>query len=457
MLEHKRIGIEDSFLRYASSVIALGGFLFGYDTGVINGALSFLSQPSQLDLNSAQQGIVSSSLIIGCCFGALLSGRLADKIGRKASLQWVAIVFTIATIGCSFSITSNMLIIFRTILGLSVGCASDLAPMYLAEISPSEWRSQNVNKNAIAIVIGQLASFTVNAVLGNVLENWAPIWRVMMGVAALPAFLLWLLSFDLPQSPKWQLLNSSLAQAKKNFSKLGFPKIDIQKNLVRAKKIVETKEDKMDVKKIFSNKHLMYLLAAGVSIGLIQQLSGVNAVMYYGTILLEKIGMSRGMSLYSNILVGVISTVATLLGTRLIVNHNHRRMLGIGLLGNSVFLGLLTAVLHLGLFSRTNTNMAVLILLALFLAAQQGIVSPVTWLMLSEIFPQQLKARFMAVSTTVIWLTNFVISLVCPILLGSFGTANVFLMFTVSNVLCISLTFFFINPRALKDAFKQVK
>ncbi|KRM96460.1 major facilitator superfamily permease [Liquorilactobacillus aquaticus DSM 21051] len=457
MLEHGRAKIGDSFLRYASSVIALGGFLFGYDTGVINGALSFLSQPNQLNLNSAQQGIVSSSLIIGCCFGALLSGRLADKIGRKAALQWVAVVFTVATLGCSLSTTSNMLIAFRTILGLSVGCASDLAPMYLAEISPREQRSRNVNKNAIAIVIGQLASFTVNAILGNVWGNWGPIWRIMMGVAALPAFLLWLLSFDLPQSPKWQLLNTSLAQAKQNFKKLGFSGIDIRKNLINTKKIVQTEESKIDIKRIFNNKYLVYLLAVGISIGLIQQLSGVNAIMYYGTILLEKVGMSREMSLYSNILVGVISTVATLLGTRLIVNHNHREMLGIGLLGNAFFLGLLTAVLHFNFFSGVNTNIAVLLLLAFFLATQQGIVSPVTWLMLSEIFPQRLKARFMAVSTTVIWLTNFVISLVCPILLGSFGTTNVFLLFTISNILCVCLTFFFINPQAMRNALKRVK
>ncbi|GAJ25392.1 sugar transporter [Liquorilactobacillus sucicola DSM 21376 = JCM 15457] len=282
MQEHRLTRIGDSFLKYASSVIALGGFLFGYDTGVINGALSFLSQPDQLNLSSAQQGIVSSSLIIGCCIGALLSGRLADRIGRKATLQWVAIIFTIATLGCSFALTSGMLIVFRAVLGVSVGCASDLAPMYLAEISPSEWRSQNVNKNAVAIVIGQLSAFAINAVLGNIWEDWGPIWRVMMGVAALPAFLLWLLSFDLPQSPKWQLLNNSLTQAKKNFRKLGFPKVDIQKNLIRAKEMVKTEQDNLNIKEIFSNKGLVYLLLAGITIGFIQQLSGVNALCIMG-------------------------------------------------------------------------------------------------------------------------------------------------------------------------------
>ncbi|WP_056967427.1 sugar porter family MFS transporter [Liquorilactobacillus sucicola] len=457
MQEHRLTRIGDSFLKYASSVIALGGFLFGYDTGVINGALSFLSQPDQLNLSSAQQGIVSSSLIIGCCIGALLSGRLADRIGRKATLQWVAIIFTIATLGCSFALTSGMLIVFRAVLGVSVGCASDLAPMYLAEISPSEWRSQNVNKNAVAIVIGQLSAFAINAVLGNIWEDWGPIWRVMMGVAALPAFLLWLLSFDLPQSPKWQLLNNSLTQAKKNFRKLGFPKVDIQKNLIRAKEMVKTEQDNLNIKEIFSNKGLVYLLLAGITIGFIQQLSGVNAIMYYGTVLLEKVGMSRGMSLYSNILVGVISTVATLLGTRLIVKHNHQRMLGVGLLGNAVCLGLLTVVLQGNFFSNTGTNIAVLLLLAFFLAVQQGIVSPVTWLLLSEIFPQQIKARFMAISTTVIWLTNFTISLLCPILLGSFGTANLFLTFTCSNIFCVCLTFLILKPHWLKISFKRVK
>ncbi|WP_057745076.1 sugar porter family MFS transporter [Liquorilactobacillus capillatus] len=456
-MQYRQKETEDSFLKHTSSVIALGGFLFGYDTGVINGALSFLSQPDQLNLNSTQQGVVSSSLIIGCCFGALLSGRLADRIGRKATLQLVALIFTIATLGCSFALSINMLIAFRTILGLSIGCTSNLAPMYLAEISPSQWRSQNVNKNAVAIVVGQLAAFIVNAFLGNTWGNWSSIWRVMMGVAALPAILLVLLSFDLPQSPRWQVLNNSLTQAKENFEKLGFSQTDVHNSLQQAGKTTKTVKNKLRIKALIGNKHLRYLLTAGVIIGIIQQLSGVNAVMYYGTILLEKVGMSRGLSLYSNILIGTISTVAALVGTRVIVKHKHGQMLGLGLLGNAIFLGLLAVVLHTSLFSQASTNVTVLLLLAFFLAVQQGIVSPVTWLMLSEIFPQQIKARFMAISTTVIWLTNFVVSLISPILIGDFGTANVFLIFTCSNILCAIVTLLLLKPQKITHAFNHVK
>ncbi len=195
--------LQNSFLKYCVYTISLGGFLFGYDTGVINGALVFMSKPDQLNLSPTTQGIVSSSLVIGACLGALGSGRVADHLGRKQTLRLIAIIFTVATFLCAFSFNYWLVSLFRFILGVAVGGASSLSPMYLAEISPRLVRSHNVNQNAIFIVLGQLAAFTVNAILGSIWGNWHDIWRIMVLSAAVPSVALWIGSFKLISSPKW--------------------------------------------------------------------------------------------------------------------------------------------------------------------------------------------------------------------------------------------------------------
>lgn len=440
-----------SFLRYTSYIIALGGFLFGYDTGVINGALSFLSRPDQLNLSSSVQGLVSSSLVLGCTFGAMSNSYLANHVGRKKLLQWVAVIFTFATLACSLSMNSWMLIGARFILGLSVGVASSLSPLYLNEISPDKLKAKNVNKNAIAIVLGQLMAFTVNAILGSIWGSWHSIWRVMMAVAALPAILLWVLSFELPKSPFWQIVSEGRDRAVETFRQLHFPKLDIREAITEAKEEIKN-EDSFNWKEFFTNKYMMYLLVAGVTVGFIQQSSGINTVMYYGTVILEKVGLGSGASLYGNILIGAVSSLAILAGSRLLGKVHHQHLLLAGLISNGVTLFILNWVMRADLFSQTVNNILVLLILAIFLAIQQGIVSPVTWLLLSEFFPQHVKATMNSVGTATIWITNFLISLIFPILLDVLGTAGVFLAFALANIGCVVLAELLINPRLIKRA-----
>lgn len=436
-----------AFLKETTRIIALGGFLFGYDTGVINGVLSFMSRNDQLALSASAQGLVSSSLVLGCTFGALSTSRLADRIGRKQLLQYIAVIFTLATVACALSANVTMMIGGRFILGLSVGCASSLSPLYLNEISPNRLKARDVNKNAVAIILGQLSAFCVNALLGTIAADWHPVWRIMIAAAAIPALALWLLSFSLPQSPFWLLMKKREAEAQKVFDELAFPKLDVQTATTEAKKERKT-SDFFDWKKIFKNKYLTYLLIAGITVGFIQQASGINTVMYYGTIILQKVGMKSGASLYGNIFIGLVSSLAILLGSRLIERRPHHTLLVAGLLSNALSLGLLTWVMR----SSTVNNLLVLVILAYFLAVQQGIVSPVTWLLLSELFPQHLKAVFNSIGTTAVWLSNFVISLLFPILMEHLGIAAVFLLFAVTNFVCVLLAELLVNPRLIQKA-----
>ncbi|MFT9416486.1 sugar porter family MFS transporter [Leuconostoc falkenbergense] len=448
--------VKLNFLNYCVYVISLGGFLFGYDTGVINGALAFMSRSDQLNLTPSLQGIVSSSLVIGACIGALGCGKVADKFGRKKTLRLIAIIFTVVTVLCAAAVNFWSMSIFRFVLGIAVGAASSLSPMYLAEISPDNLRSANVNKNAIFIVLGQLCAFVVNAILGNIWSDWGPIWRVMVLSAAVPSVILWINSFHISGSPQWLLFKRRFNRARQLFRRLGFKNTNsLIKNETEA--IEKSDDQEFSWSRALQNKKLLYLLITGIVIALIQQISGVNTVMYYGTILLEKVGMGEGGSLYANILIGVVSVIASIFGTRMIEKTNHHRILIIGLIGNVVFLALLGAIMKSTMFSQTVTNALVLIALTLFLANHQGIVSPVTWLLLAEMFPGKVKAQFMSVATATTWITNFFISLIYPQLIAWLGTAVVFFVFALTNGISIVLSILFVNSRKMSDAYQTAK
>lgn len=353
------------FLNYSVYTISLGGFLFGYDTGIINGALAFMSKPSQLDLSPALQGIVSSSLVVGACLGALGCGKLADKIGRKKTLRLIAEIFTVTTILCTLALNAWSISIFRFILGIAVGAASTLSPMYLAEISPEESRSASIDKNAIFIVLGQLCAFTVNAALGNIWGRWDPIWRIMLLSAAVPAIILWINSYKISNSPQWLLFNDHPNKARQLFYKLKFSNVP-QLLATHEEHVANSKESNFKWSTVINDKGLVYLLFTGIVIAFVQQISGVNTVMYYGTILLEKVGLGESGSLYANILIGAVSVIATILGTRLIEKSNHYHMLYIGLFGNAVFLCLLGFIMNISTFPQGLVNILVLVCLALF-------------------------------------------------------------------------------------------
>ncbi|MCT0953647.1 MFS transporter [Weissella cibaria] len=443
------------FLNYSVYTISLGGFLFGYDTGIINGALAFMSKPSQLDLSPALQGIVSSSLVVGACLGALGCGKLADKIGRKKTLRLIAEIFTVTTILCTLALNAWSISIFRFILGIAVGAASTLSPMYLAEISPEESRSASIDKNAIFIVLGQLCAFTVNAALGNIWGRWDPIWRIMLLSAAVPAIILWINSYKISNSPQWLLFNDHPNKARQLFYKLKFSNVP-QLLATHEEHVANSKESNFKWSTVINDKGLVYLLFTGIVIAFVQQISGVNTVMYYGTILLEKVGLGESGSLYANILIGAVSVIATILGTRLIEKSNHYHMLYIGLFGNAVFLCLLGFIMNISTFPQDLVNILVLVCLALFLANHQGLVSPVTWLLLAEMFPEKVKAQFMSIATATNWITNFIISLVYPQLIASLGMAVVFFIFALANGMSTILSILFINNHRMKIAYQGV-
>ena len=426
-------GNQHSFLRTIILVSTFGGLLFGYDTGVINGALPYMSESDQLNLNSFTQGLVTSALLFGAAFGAVIGGRLADYNGRRKTILYLAILFFVSTIGCTISPNAAVMILCRFLLGLAVGGASVTVPTYLAEMSPAESRGKMVTQNELMIVTGQLLAFTFNAIIGNMLGENPHVWRYMLPIAAIPAVFLFFGMLRVPESPRWLV-----SKGKNNEALTVLQKIRESKRAKSELQEIESayeQEAKMEKAtfKDLTTPWVRRVVFLGIGIAVVQQITGVNSIMYYGTEILKDAGFQTEAALIGNIGNGVISVLATFVGIWLLGKVGRRPMLITGLVGTT------TALLLIGIFSLVFEGSAALpyIVLALtitFLAFQQGAISPVTWLMLSEIFPLRLRGLGMGVTVFCLWGINFLVGLTFPVLLSSIGLSTTFFVFVVLGI-----------------------
>jgi MFS transporter, SP family, major inositol transporter len=417
-----------SKLALVTIISTFGGLLFGYDTGVINGALMYMSR--ELHLTAADQGLITSTLLFGAALGALLSGRIADALGRRQAILLIACVFIVGTLTCSVAPDTTTLCICRFILGLAVGGASVVVPTYLAEMAPAERRGRIITLNELMIVSGQLLAFAINAAIGGAMGDHAGVWRWMLAVAVLPAIVLLVGMIFMPQSPRWLVAKGRLQEAMDVLRRIR-PSGAVQAELQEIENLaVREQSARMSATAILSTRWTRTLLFVGIGIGVVQQVSGVNSIMYYGTQILSQSGLGDRGALVANVLNGVVSVLATFVGIYLIGRISRRRMLTIGLCGTTV------ALLSLALVSAVfgpSQSLAYLVLfcMVLFLTFQQGFTSPVTWVLLSEMFPLQARGLSMGSATLVLWLANFAIALAFPPMVARLGISVTFLGFVV--------------------------
>lgn len=420
-----------------------GALLFGYDTGVINGALPFMGSPDQLNLTAVTEGMVTSSLLLGAALGAVFGGRLADNFGRRKTILNLSLLFFFASIGCALSPTASVMIFFRFLLGLAVGAASVNVPTFLSEVSPAERRGKLVTINELMIVTGQLLAFTINAILGNVFADVQSIWRWMLAVAALPAVFLFFSMLRVPESPRWLVVKGKEDTALNVLRQIrdGEERPQRELNEIKQAISVETNLQKASFKDL-NTPWFRRIVLIGIGIGICQQVTGVNSIMYYGTQILQDAGFATDAALVANIGNGVISVLATFFGIWLLGKINRRTMFIIGQVG------IICALLAIGITSNLLEGTAILPYVTLsltitFLFFQQGFVSPVTWLLLAEIFPIRLRGFGMGVSTFCLWMANFAVGMSFPSLLAGLGLSATFFMFAGINVIAIGFVYKF--------------
>ncbi|MBJ7571434.1 sugar porter family MFS transporter [Bacillus halotolerans] len=419
-----------------------GGLLFGYDTGVINGALPFMARSDQLNLTPVTEGLVTSMLLLGAAFGALLCGKLADRYGRRKMILNLSFLFFLASLGTAFAPNVLTMVIFRFLLGLAVGGASSMVPAFLAEMAPYEKRGRMVTQNELMIVGGQFLAYVFNAILGVAMSDTGHVWRYMLVLCAIPALLLFASMLRVPESPRWLTSKGKKSEALRVLKLIRDEKrAEAEFKEIQAAAVKDSNVEKASIKE-FSTPWLRRLLWIGIGVAIVNQITGVNSIMYYGTQILQESGFGTKAALIANIGNGLISVIAVIIGIWLVGRVNRRPILMIGLSGTT------TALLFIAIFSIVLDGSAalpyiVLSLTVLFLAFMQGCVGPVTWLVIAEIFPQKVRGLGSGISVFFLWILNFIIGFAFPIMLSSAGLSFTFFIFVALGILAIGFVYKF--------------
>lgn len=408
---------NSTILIFVSSIAALAGFLFGYDTGVINGTQYYFSK--FFDLNPATKGWVVGSALLGCFIGAIISGPLSKFYGRKLSLIFSAVLFTLSAWGSGLPDflpqTVSALVFFRVIGGLGIGIASMNAPMYIAELAPAKVRGKLVTIYQMAVVLGFFIVFLVTYAIGSgktELENIESGWKVMFWSELIPCFLFLLLLFFVPKSPRWLLLNNQDQAAQKVLNKIHGIK-QAQLELVEIRKSLE-KSKVIGFRDIFSQGFLPIILF-GCALSFLQQFTGINAVLYYGADIFEKaLGFGQEDVLAQQILLAGVNVLFTVLAMYTVDRWGRKPLMIYG------SYGMLAGFLLLGITIMTD-NVGILSLLGilLFVGAFAMSMGPVVWVVLSEMFPNKIRAIGMSTAVAVQWGANYLVSQSFPIVVDS--------------------------------------
>ncbi|MCP5535010.1 MAG: sugar porter family MFS transporter [Akkermansiaceae bacterium] len=391
------------YLLSACLVATLGGMLFGYDTGVINGSLQFVE--ARFSLDAGMKGFAASSALLACIPGAILAGFFGDWLGRRKTLMISGLLFLISAIGTAVPNDINTFIIFRIIGGIGVGAASMTSPMYIAEIAPARIRGRLVSLNQLAIVGGMLVVYFVNYFITNpddMAWNTATGWRWMFGSEALPAAGLFLLTFFIPETPRWLSMHG-----RKNEARAVLVKIEGEETADEEMRAIETSlnEEKAGLSQLFTPGHFK-LLALGLTLAFLQQATGINVFLYFGSEIFGSLGGEKiDAALLQQVIVGGANVLFTLVAiwTVDIIGRKPLMITGAAGMGLSLFvMGTAGA--------QGEADSSLLLWVIVYIASFALSLGPVVWVLLSEIFPNKIRSLAMATCTVFLWLTNSVVS-----------------------------------------------
>ncbi len=417
-------------LIFATTAASLGGLLFGFETAVINGALPFITE--FFELNEAMKGAAVSSALFGCIAGALFIGRPADIFGRRLSLKVLALLFLISAIGTGMANSVNTFIIFRFIGGIAVGGASVVSPMYISEISPPAFRGRLTVSFQLAIVLGILLAFFTDYLLIGTGENN---WRYMMLSMGLPAVVFFILLFFTGRSPRWLVKEGKLAEAEQVLEQIS-PELDAGR-LVRE---IQQTIDKTSVQKwsVLFRKGYFKLVVIGLAVGMFNQLTGINFIMYYATDIFRSAGFSTNASIGQTVIIGFVNLIFTLLAMRLIDKVGRKKLLLTGTLGMAFFLGLFSFAYLTDAFSSWMLLISLIFFIAFFASSQGAVV----WVLLSEIFPNNIRARGAAIGSFSVWFFNGFLTFLFPVVAGLFSEGRGIGYIFIFSALMTFISFF---------------
>src|SRR4051812_48604448 len=403
-------------------LIALGSFMFGYDTGVISGALLFIK--ADFHLSSFQQSSVVSVLLLGAIAGASNAGKVADRIGRRATLGLVGVIFTVGIAIAALANGYAMMLVGRVVMGLGVGGVSALVPTYLSEISPAQIRGRMLTLNQLLITIGLLVAYLVSAIFSSSGD-----WRAMFWVGAIPSIALALATLRLPESPAWFARQGRTDDAKAMIASVAGPEGADQVVARYAREDEARREARRGERpgtRVLLAPHVRAALVVGLVLAGIQQFGGINTIIYYAPTIMQETGLSASNSIYYSVAIGVINLGMTIVSLRLIDRLGRRPLLVVSLAG------MLASLVLLGLsFVADLSSVVTLLCMLIYIMSFAIGMGPVFWVLLGEIFPPRERAEGVSAGSTVNWLSNFVVSLAFLPLVAAIGQGETFWVFAL--------------------------
>lgn len=412
------------YIYMVSAIAAIAGLLFGFDTGIISGALLFIEK--DFIISTEMKELIVSSVLFGAMFGSLASGRLTDQFGRRRLMLIISVLFILGTMIASFATEVSSILLGRTLIGFAIGIGSYTTPLYIAEVSPHELRGGLVSLNQLAITVGILCSFIINYAFTHIDGSW----RWMFGIGLFPAVLLSIGMIFLPESPRWLVKQNLIDKATHTLQKLR-NHADVSQEINEIKNSLKIKQ--AGFREIFS-PWIFPVLFLGGMLGFIQQVTGINTIIYYAPTIFQLAGFpDASSSILATVGIGVVNVLATIFAVRYLDKLGRRPLLLAGLVGMFVCL----VGLSLAFKSSTDTNvlrwiaMGCTFLYIICFAFSLGVI---LWLVVSEIFPLEVRATAMSVAVFSCWFWNFVVSSTFLTLLNNMGPSSTFLIYALMCV-----------------------
>ncbi len=404
----KEQGGPAPYLTMVCLVAALGGLLFGYDTAVISGAIGFLE--SHFDLSPTMKGLAASIALVGCVLGCLLAGLFSDLLGRKKTLLLAALMFLVSAIGTALPNRLSMFLLFRVLGGVAIGIASLASPMYIAEISPARIRGRMVSVNQFAIISGMLIIYFVNYAIvrpANPFWNENIGWRWMFASGCVPAALFLGLLFLVPESPRWLVERGRIEIARAILERIN----GANGAAIEMAAIEQTiGKESGSIRQLFS-PGLRTAMGIGIGLAVLQQVTGINVFLYYAPEIFKKLGAAIDVALLQTIVVGSVNLLFTVVAIWTVDLVGRKPLMIVGAAGMGVCLLALGAAAQAGVMA-----LGVLVFVLGYIACFALSVGPVTWVILSEIYPTRIRGRAMSIATVCLWTANFLVSQSFPMM-----------------------------------------
>lgn len=444
-MDQKLHGEPHFFLGMTALVAALGGFLFGYDTGIISGALEFIQH--SFVMNTVTQEFVVSSVVLGALCGAISSGRLADYYGSRQMLIYMALAFIAGTLLSTFAFSVSTIIFGRLIIGFAIGITSYLSPLFISEMAPAKQRGKLVLLNGVMITSGEAIAFLVDYTLVPT-ESW----RLMFATGLLPAILLLVGMLFLPPTPRWMILKGEHQSAREILGKIRHhDEIDHEYH-----DIVHHANLQKSVWRDLFSRTLRPALLIGLGLGILQQFVGINTVMYYGPTIFKSAGFNTASaSILVTFSMGVVNTLMSIVAVLIVDIIGRRRMLIGGMLLSAISLG----VVSLSFYYQSQSTVTAWITMAamiLYTAGYSLSVGSLFWLIISEIYPLNIRGLAMSVVTAVQWAANFVVAISFLSIINRFGAVSTFLLY---GSMCITSVIFsyYLVPETRGISLEQIE